>query len=119
MLWQRFDLAFVFYAFFFAIGNSKVCNFVILSFSDLTPVVNHFSTIVLKSLEQNFGFAFGLKSLCCTVFPSSCTSFYGPHSRQCLVHFWLEGGCLLTGYRAPENMSEVEYDIVWKDLTFE
>nr|XP_026693802.1 uncharacterized protein LOC113474930 [Ciona intestinalis] len=39
------------------------------------------------------------------VFPENCTSYFGPHSIECLISIWEEVDCKVKGYRHPNNLT--------------
>ncbi|CAK8694061.1 unnamed protein product [Clavelina lepadiformis] len=42
------------------------------------------------------------------VFPDNCTSYYGPHSPDCLKEIWEEKGCVKEGHKFADNLTSGE-----------
>ncbi|XP_078487541.1 uncharacterized protein LOC144745382 [Ciona intestinalis] len=47
-----------------------------------------------------------------TVFPQNCSTYYGPHSVDCLATVWESKGCLSEGTKAPVKLDTSERDIL-------
>nr|XP_026695983.1 uncharacterized protein LOC108950895 isoform X20 [Ciona intestinalis] len=45
-------------------------------------------------------------------FPENCSTYYGPHSVECLTTIWKWKGCLGEGTKAPVKLITIEKDII-------
>ncbi|XP_078486601.1 uncharacterized protein LOC144745010 isoform X3 [Ciona intestinalis] len=78
-----------------------------LDLLSIDEVLNNFETVRIEADGGNDD-----KELECygVVFPDNCTSFYGPHSIECLITIWEEVDCKVKGYRHPGNLTTADVD---------
>ena len=59
-------------------------------------------------------FCFCIVSSLFLALPSGCTSFYPPHTVECLTTAWMDSGCAVEGWNNPQNMTVVQLDQIEK-----
>ena len=45
-------------------------------------------------------------------FPIACVSFGGPHSLDCLISLWIGGGCVMSGWKNPNNLTGPDVSVL-------